>query len=56
MGLGIFVDQCSYIFGCFVQVDGSVICEYGGMGFGLVICSEIVEMVGGVIGVQSEFG
>ncbi|MBO6797568.1 PAS domain-containing protein [Maricaulis sp.] len=55
-GPGIPADQCSHIFGRFAQVDGSATREHGGTGLGLAICSEIVELAGGDIGVESELG
>ncbi len=55
-GPGVPADKCEHIFGRFAQVDGSATREHGGSGLGLAICSEIVEMAGGTIGVESEIG
>lgn len=33
-----------------------MVCKYGGMGFGLFICSEFVKLLGGWIFLSSEVG
>lgn len=55
-GPGIPADQLERVFERFAQVDDSSTRKHGGTGLGLAICREIVEMAGGTIGVESEFG
>jgi CheY-like chemotaxis protein len=53
-GIGIATEQMQSLFREYSQVDGGK--NYGGSGLGLVICKQLVEMMGGTIHVDSELG
>ena len=53
-GIGISEDQQSKLFDLFEQVDGGKTRNYGGIGIGLPLSKQIVELLGGCILVESE--
>ena len=55
-GLGIPEDKLNRLFSPFSQVDASTARHYGGTGLGLSITKQLVELMGGTIGVTSRAG
>jgi PAS domain S-box-containing protein len=55
-GIGFQQGRATALFEPFVQGDGSTTRRYGGTGLGLTISKQLVEMMGGQIGVESEEG
>lgn len=55
-GMGIPPEKLDSLFTPFTQVDGSMTRRFGGSGLGLAICRQLVELLQGSIGVESQVG
>ncbi len=55
-GIGIKKEAISIIFDNFSQADNSTTRKYGGTGLGLSLCEQLSRLMGGEIGVESEYG
>jgi two-component system sensor histidine kinase RpfC len=55
-GIGIAEDAQARVFERFTQADSSVTRRYGGTGLGTTIAKQLVEMLGGQIGLHSRLG
>ncbi|QQE64285.1 histidine kinase [Leptolyngbya sp. BL0902] len=55
-GIGLTPEQLGQLFQGFQQADTSTTRKFGGTGLGLVICKRISTLMGGDVGVESEYG
>ncbi|BBP42624.1 ATP-binding protein [Thiosulfativibrio zosterae] len=55
-GIGITPEQKALIFDAFSQADATITRKFGGTGLGLSITRSLVEMMGGSLWVESEYG
>ena len=55
-GIGMTSEQVDLLFAPFTQADTSITRRYGGTGLGLVICENLVKLMGGTIWVESNIG
>jgi len=55
-GIGITAEQQTRLFGAYVQAEESTARRFGGTGLGLMICCQLVELMGGTMMVESTPG
>jgi signal transduction histidine kinase/CheY-like chemotaxis protein len=52
-GIGLTAEACEKLFGRFVQADATVAGRFGGSGVGLYVSKNLINLMGGQIGVES---
>jgi signal transduction histidine kinase len=55
-GIGLTPEQQAHLFKAYAQADASTARRFGGTGLGLMICRQLVKLMGGTITASSEFG
>ena len=55
-GIGLTPEQQTHLFKVYAQADATTARRFGGTGLGLMICRQLVELMGGTISVNSRFG
>jgi len=55
-GVGIAAQRQTAMFESFSQADGSSTRQFGGLGLGLAVCKQLVDLMGGQIGFRSQPG
>jgi PAS domain S-box-containing protein len=55
-GIGLTPEQQAQLFKAYAQAETSTARRFGGTGLGLMICRQLVELMGGTISVTSQYG
>ncbi|MDR2763311.1 MAG: response regulator [Planctomycetaceae bacterium] len=55
-GIGMTLNQTQKLFSAFSQMDASITRQYGGVGLGLTLTRSLVNLMGGKISLESDFG